>query len=101
MNPEISARLISLNIAVMAEGSYYCLFVRDGCLAMVPRTEDFQGFESIGSTGMSLDEGLAYLVWRNELPFLAGQGFEVAADPAQVEQIRQFSADLKTALGLA
>ena len=100
MNPEIFARLKDLNIAVMAEGTYYCLFVRDGCLAMVSRREDFQGFESIGSTGLALDQGLAYLQWRSEEPFLVGQGFEVPADPGQLEHIRQFSTDLKTALGL-
>lgn len=101
MNPEISARLKSLDIWVMAEGTYYCLFVRDGCLAMVPRTEDFTGFGATGSAGLSLDEGLAYLVWREEAPFLVGQGFEVPAEPEQVDRIRQFSADLQTALGLA
>ena len=85
----------------MAEGTYFCVFVRDGCLAMVPRTEDMQGFEAIGSTGLSLDQGLAYLVWRNEAAFLVGQGFEVAAAVEQIDHIRQFSADLKTALGLA
>jgi hypothetical protein len=101
VNPEISARLKTLEIAVMAEGTYYCLFVRKGCLAMVPRTEDFQGFESIGSSGLSLDQGLAYLVWRNEEAFLVGQGVEVAAEPAQIEQLQQFSTDLKAALNLA
>ena len=101
MNPEIAARLKSLDIWVMAEGAYYCLFVRDGCLAMVPRSEDFAGFSTAGSTGMSLDEGLAYLVWREEKPFLVGQGFEVPASPEQVASIRRFSADLQTALGLA
>jgi len=101
VNPEISARLKSLDITVMSQGTYFCLFVRDGCLAMVPRSEDFQGFESLGSTGLALDQGLAYLVWRDEQPFLVGQGFEVVAESAQMEQIRQFSADLKIALGLA
>jgi hypothetical protein len=100
VNPEISARLTSLNIYVMAEGTYFCLFVRDGCLGMVLRTEDFKGFEKIGSTGVQLDEGLAYLVWRDEIPLLVGKGFEVPALPEQVEQIRQFSTDLKTALGI-
>ena len=100
MTTEISDRLKSLNIAIMAEGTYFCLFVRDGCLGMVPRTEDLTGFADIGSSGLSLDEGLAYLVWRDQTPFLVGQGFEVLADTAQVEQITQFSNDLKSALGL-
>jgi hypothetical protein len=97
---EISDRLKTLNIAIMAEGTYFCLFVRDGCLGMVPRNEDMTGFADIGSSGVSLDQGLAYLVWRDESPFLVGQGFELPAEPAQVEQINQFSTDLKSALGL-
>ena len=101
MNPEIIARLKTLDIAIMSEGTYFCLFVRDGCLAMAPRSQDFQGFEDIGSAGLSLDEGLGYLVWRGELPFLVGQGFEIRAEPEQVERIRLFATDLKTALGLA
>jgi hypothetical protein len=101
VNPEISARLKSLDIWVMAEGTYYCLFVRDGCLGMVPRSEGFTGFAANGSTGLSLDEGLGYLVWREDKPFFVGQGFEVQAEPEQVIRVRQFTADLQEALGLA
>ena len=101
MNPEISARLESLNIRLMAEGAGYCMFVRDGCLGMAPRIANSAGFSGIGSTGMALDRGLAYLVWREETPFLVGRGFEEPASPEQVDLIRRFSADLQSALGLA
>jgi len=85
----------------MAEGSYFCLFVREGCVGMVPRTEDFTGFATNGSTGLSLDQGLGYLVWRAGRPFLVGQDFEVPAEPDQVARVQQFTADLQNALGLA
>ena len=83
----------------MAEGAFYCLFVRDGCIGMVPRSEDFSGFAACGSTGLSLDEGLGYLVWHEDQPFFKGQGFEIPALPAQVVQVRQFTTDLEEALG--
>ena len=100
MTTEITARLEESRIWIMAEGVYFCVFVRDGCVAMVPRTENLQGFATGGSTGMSTDKGLAYLVWREEKPMLVGHSFELPAEPDQVERIQQFSADLKTALGL-
>ena len=101
MNPEISARLEGFHIRVMAEGDGYCMFVRDGCLGMAPRTADSAGFSGIGSTGMALDQGLAYLVWREGMPFLVGRGFELPASPEQVALIRRFSTDLQSALGVA
>ena len=100
MSPQISDRLKSLDIWVMANGSYFCVFVRDGCVAMVPRSDDFQGFAGIGSSGLSTDDGLLYLVWRDETPMLVGHTVERAAEPEQVEKILRFSADLKSALGL-
>jgi hypothetical protein len=63
----------------------------------VERTE--AGFGSIGSTGVMTEAGLAYLVWREGRAVLLGKGSEALAEPAQVEAIRRFSEDLKTALG--
>ena len=99
MNAEIAARLASAEIWIMTEGMYFSVFVRDGCLAMVPR-DDFLGFTSIGSTGLATDDGLLYLVWREEKAMLVGHAVERPAKPEQVERILRFSADLKAALGL-
>jgi hypothetical protein len=99
VKPEIKDRLDRSDIRVMAKGTNFCVFVRDGCLAMVPWDEE--SFSDIGSTGLSLDQGLAYLVYRDGQHLLSGNDFEVPADPEQVEKILQFSADLKAALGLA
>ena len=89
-----------LNISVMSEGTHFCLFVRDGCLAMVPRSADPPGFGAIGSSGLSTDQGLLYLVWHEEQPMLVGRGVEIPAEPEQVEKIQSFSAELKAALGV-
>ena len=101
MNPEIAARLQSLDILIMADGMYFCVFVRDGCIAMVPRSEDGAAFTQIGSSGLATDDGLLYLVWRDNVPMLVGHTVERRAEPEQVEQILRFSTDLKSALGLS
>ena len=82
----------------MAEAKFYFLFVRDGCLAMVPR--EGEGFAAIGSTGLMTDDGLLYLVWRDDKPYLTYKEFETAATPEQLEKVQRFSADLKAALGV-
>ncbi len=84
----------------MTEGMYFSVFFREGCLAMVPLTDDGLAYAGIGSSGLSTDQGLAYLVYREQGPMLVGNSFETPALPEQVEQILRFSADLKAALGL-
>ncbi len=84
----------------MTEGMYFSVFFREGCLAMVPLNDDQSGYAGIGSSGLSTDQGLAYLVYREQVPMLVGHGFEFPALPEQVERILRFSADLRAALGL-
>jgi hypothetical protein len=99
LKPEIMDRLNLCDIRVMSKGQHFCVFVRDGCLAMVPWDEET--FSGIGSTGLSLDQGLGYLVYRDGQHYLAGNDFEIPAEPPHVEKVLRFSADLKAALGLA
>lgn len=94
----VAERLAGLNIQIAAEGSKHFLFVRENCVALVERTE--AGYGSIGSTGMMTESGLAYLIWRDGCALLAGKSGERPAEAAQVEAIRRFSEDLKTALRL-
>ncbi len=100
MNAETAARLKSFHIQTMTEGMYFSVFFRDGCLAMVPLSDDGMGYAGIGSSGLSTDDGLMYLVWREQRPMLVGNSVERPALPEQVELILHFSADLKAALGL-
>ena len=92
----VAERLASLNIQIAAEGQKHFLFVRETCVALVERTET--GYGSIGSTGVMTESGLAYLVWREQVPVLAGKAGERPAEATQVEAIRRFSEDLKSAL---
>ena len=98
MNPEIAARLERLGIQLMAEAQGYSVFARDNCLALAHRAEE--GFRSVGSSGMLTENGLAYLVWRGEQALLVARNSQAPARPEQVEAIRTFSTDLKSALGL-
>ena len=98
MEASLAARLAALGISLMAEAKDYSIFVRDTCLALVHFDE--AGFASLGSSGMMTDNGLAYLVWRGERPLLVAKQGELPAEAEQVEQIRKFSGDLKSALGL-
>lgn len=75
----------------MVEGPAVSIYVRGECIAAV-------GGGSQGGTGMLTPHGLAYLVWRDGQPLLASKGAETPATPEQVETIRKFSDDLKTAL---
>jgi hypothetical protein len=98
VSPEIAARLAALGIGLMAEAKEYSVLVRDTCMALVHFNE--AGCASLGSSGMMTENGLAYLVWRGERPLLVAKSNEFPAEAEQVEQIRKFSADLKSALGL-
>jgi hypothetical protein len=98
VKPEIKERLDRSDIRVMSKGQNFCVFVRDSCLAVVPWDEET--FAPIGSTGLSLEQGLGYLVSRDGQYLLAGNEFEVPAEPEQVEKVLRFSSDLKIALGL-
>ena len=91
------SRLDDLQIRLMAEGPAVSIYVRDNCMAAVGGT----GGDNQGSTGMMTERGLAYLVWRDGLPYLAGKGGETPATPEQVETIRKFSQDLNDALKTA
>jgi hypothetical protein len=98
VTPEIAARLQECDILLAAQTMEYCVFVRGNCVALAQSAEE--RFTSVGSSGMTTDNGLSYLVWRDGVPWLSAHGSEVAAEAEQVEAIRRFSADLKMALGL-
>jgi hypothetical protein len=96
VSPSIEARLRNLQIETAAETKGHCLFVRGDVCALALRAGD--GFGSIGSTGIVTEGGPAYLTWRGGTAILSSKGGEAPAEPAQVERIRRFSEDLKTAL---
>ncbi|MDE3164492.1 MAG: hypothetical protein KGN36_01700 [Acidobacteriota bacterium] len=84
------SRLEDLGIRKMAEGPAVSLYVRGNCVAAVGATQ--------GSTGLMTAQGLAYLVWREGAALLVSKAGETPAAPEQLEEIRQFTEDLKAAL---
>jgi hypothetical protein len=72
------------------------MFGRANVMALVERTSTGAG--SIGGTGILIERGLAYLVWRDGHAVLAGKGFEEPATDEQIAAVRAFSGDLKSAL---
>jgi len=88
------SRLEDLNIRLVSEGPAVTLYARGDCVAAVGGGR----VPNQGSTGIMTERGLAYLVWREGRPLLAAKGEETPATPEQVETIREFSEDLKTAL---
>jgi hypothetical protein len=93
---EIASRLQSLDIAWFATEKGYAMFMRGNCAA-VGHVQP--AGVSLGSSGMTTESGFAYLVWRDERPYLVAHGGEeMAASAEQVDAIQRFSADLKAAL---
>ena len=92
MSPLVRARLAELGIEALAEAKECILFGRGPCVAMSHGA-------SPGSSGYMTGGEVAYLVWREGRPWLVSKGRQVAAEPAQVEEIQKFSEDLKRALG--
>jgi len=84
------SRLDDFGITLIAEGQAGSIYVRDNCIAVAAATQ--------GSTGVMTENGIAFLVWRDGRAMLAAKGMETPATPEQVEAIRKFSEDLKTAL---
>jgi hypothetical protein len=93
---DVVVELGSTGIQLLSETASFCIFARDNLIALVERRAD--GYGGIGSTGIMMERGLAYLIWRDGQPFLAGKGFEERAADAQVLAVRSFSEDLKAAL---
>ena len=96
MTPATSARLAGCGIQLAAESPEYNMFTRGLCVALVRPGAAAE--TAIGSSGLMTEGGLAFLVWRNGRPFLAAKGNETPASPVQVEELRNFSLDLKRAL---
>ena len=96
MTPEIAGRLAACGILMAAQARDYCMFVRGDCVALVQSAGE--RFTSIGSSGVLTEKGLAYLVWSGGKAMLSSHGSQVEADAEQVEAIRKFSEELKTAI---
>ena len=94
MTPEIEARLEKLNIKVLFPAKELTLLGRDDLMSVVSKNG------SIGSTGIMTEHGFAFIVWKQGRAFMAAKGVETAATDEQVERVRRFSEDVKSAMGV-
>jgi hypothetical protein len=94
VTPEAAARLAELNIDYVLRPKGPSMFTRGDLVALAQLDP-----VSLGSVGMMTENGLAYLMWNDSKPELMSHGGKQSpATPGQVEKIRRFSTDLKTAL---
>jgi hypothetical protein len=95
---EILERLAAAGIQVLpaVEIATHYVFERDGFVALVERTPD--GFGGTGSAGILTGNGFAALIRRGNRSYFIAKNFEQEAQPEQVESLKRFSTDLKTAL---
>jgi len=95
---EILERLAAAGIQLLPalELTTHYVFARDGFVALVDRTPN--GFGGVGSAGILTGNGFAALIHRGGKSYFVARNFEQEARPEQVEALRQFSADLKSAL---
>ena len=97
---DILERLVAARIELLpaVDITTHFIFTRDGFVALVERRGE--GFGGIGSAGLLVgQQGFAPLVWRGERGFFVARGFEQDAPAEDVEKLKQFSRDLKDALG--
>jgi hypothetical protein len=95
---EILERLAAAEIQMLpaVEITTHYVFERDGFVALVERTPE--GFGGIGSAGILTGTGFAALIRRGDRAYFVAKNFEQEAQPEQVESLKRFSSDLKTAL---
>ena len=102
VSDELKARLDALGIWQMVNAAYYGVFVRKGCMVIAQRDPGSGEYTSMGSAAYSLEGiGMSFLQWKDDKPYLYRKDYDpVPATPEQLEILRKFSADVKSALGL-
>jgi hypothetical protein len=96
---EIFERLVAANIQLLplTELPKHFVFERDGFIALVERHGE--SFGPIGSAGLLHEGGFAALYHKNGKDYFITRTTEQEATPEQVASLKQFSHDLKVALG--
>ena len=90
-------KLVAAGISLVpADLKKHVILERDGFVALVERYEDNLG--QVGAAGLLTEHGLAPLVWREQKAFFVVRTFQQEATPDQVSTLRQFQADLESAL---
>ncbi len=91
-------RLVAAGIQLLPafEITSHLVFERDGFVALVERRDD--SFGAVGTAGLLTEHGVAPLIVKNGHAVFVTKGYEIRAEPEQVEQLRRFQRDLQAAL---
>jgi hypothetical protein len=85
-----------IDLLPIPELTAHYVFYRNGCAALVERTAD--GFGEVGSSGRLTEAGFSALVWREARPYFVAHARQEPATDEEVQSVRQFAADLESAL---
>jgi SAM-dependent methyltransferase len=89
-------RIVGIDLLPAPGIENHFVLIREGFAAFVERTPG--GFGGVGGGGLLTEDGFAPLVWRGGRAYFVRKGFERPASDREVEDLRQFSSDLKEAL---
>jgi len=99
MDPSRAQCLVDLGFQLipLPNISNHVALERDGFVSLVTvRDEDFG---EAGAPGLLTGNGFAAMIWRGDKAFFVAKGFERQATVSEIETIRRFNEDLKSALG--
>ena len=101
-NPATVAKLkrlaeAGIELVPLTNVATHFVLARNGYAALVRRTNE-DDFGQVGCPGLMTDHGLAMLVRRGDRDLYLAKGFERAATPEEVEELRAFGRDLAGAL---
>lgn len=91
---DLTARLEAAGFSRVASQNPRFFMVHRGQILCLIETETNQP----GSPMLMTEQGFATLLWKEQVPFLSGRGFEIPAPTDQIEELRTFIQDLKKIL---
>ena len=98
MDPVRAQRLVDLGFQVipLPNISNHVALERDGFVSLVAVKDG--GLGESGAPGLLTENGFAAMIWRGGDAFFVAKGFERQATVSEIDSIRRFNDDLKSAL---
>jgi hypothetical protein len=98
MDPSRAQHLVDLGFQLipLPNISKHVALERDGFVSLVSVRDD--DFGESGAPGLLTENGFAAMIWRGTEAFFVARGFERRATVSEIETIRRFNEDLKSAL---
>ncbi len=87
---------LGFQLVPLPDISNHVALERDGFVSLV--TVSGEDLGESGAPGLLTENGFAAMIWRGSDAFFVAKGFERRATVSEIEAIRRFDDDLKTAL---